>query len=53
MCIACEIGFWNMIDALPPDAQERILREQAERFTCEAPAEPTADDRKPIVTSRE
>jgi hypothetical protein len=35
MCIACELGFWSMIDALPPEARERILREQAERFACE------------------
>jgi hypothetical protein len=57
MCIACEIGFWNMIDALPPEDQERILREQATRFACEAgeaePQQPAADERKPAVTSRE
>ena len=54
MCIACELSFWNMIDALPPEDQERILREQAARFACEAPeSEPTpapqanADERKP------
>ena len=43
MCIACELSFWNMIDALPPEDQERILREQAARFACDAPArrEPT------------
>ena len=39
MCIACELSFWNMIDALPPEDQERILREQAARFACEAPPE--------------
>ena len=39
MCIACELNFWNMIDALPPEARERILREQAEQFACEAPRE--------------
>jgi hypothetical protein len=51
-----------MVDALPPDERERILREQAEsnRFSCEpAPLvhEPAvrqqADDRKSDVTSRE
>jgi hypothetical protein len=54
MCIACEMSFWNMIDALPPEAQERILREQAERFACDAPADaappaapPATDERKP------
>jgi hypothetical protein len=35
MCIACELGFWSMIDALPPEQRERILREQAEQFACE------------------
>jgi hypothetical protein len=44
MCIACELGFWSMIDALPPEARERILREQRERakaarFACDAPPE--------------
>ena len=53
MCIACEMGFWNMIDALPPEDRERILREQAARFECEAavseepPTQPSADERKP------
>ena len=60
MCIACEMSFWNMIDALPPETQERILREQAERFACETPADaappaaPAAtDERKSIVKNRE
>jgi hypothetical protein len=60
MCIACEMSFWNMIDALPPEAQERILREQAARFACDAPADaappaapPATDERKSIVKSRE
>ncbi len=57
MCIACELNFWNMIDALPPEEQERVLREQAKRFACdtgdgEAAPQPT-DERKPAVTSRE
>ncbi len=53
MCIACEVNFWSIIDALPPDDRERILREQAARFQCEAdaseaplPAQPSADERK-------
>ena len=36
MCIACELNFWAMIDALPEADRERILRQQAERFACEA-----------------
>jgi hypothetical protein len=54
MCIACEIGFWNMVDALSPEVRERILREQEEsrRFGCEAPADQPAapsvqDEREP------
>jgi len=54
MCIACELGFWNMVDTLSPELRERILREQEEskRFACETPADqpaapPVQDDRKP------
>jgi hypothetical protein len=54
MCIACELSFWNMIDALPPEEQERVLCEQAARFACAAPEQkpqtdaPTmSDERKP------
>lgn len=58
MCIACELGFWDMVEALPPEARERILREEAARlnapFTCDAPegapdnaAPATQDNAKP------
>jgi hypothetical protein len=56
MCIACELGFWSMLDALPPEARERVLREQekAAGFACEAPApSEQAINRKSDVTSRE
>ncbi len=58
MCIACELNFWNMIDALPPEDQERILREQAARFACDTSdgksvPQPAADEREPVVKSRE
>ena len=66
MCIACEMGFWDMVEALPPETRERILREETARqaapspFACDVPEEapPTAapstqDERKPIVKSRE
>jgi hypothetical protein len=43
MCVACEMNFWSMIDALPPEVRERVLRQQAERFACEAPEPPPAD----------
>ena len=53
MCIACELSFWNMIDALPPEEQERVLREQAARFACETPAaEPTRPAAPPIPDER-
>ena len=55
MCIACEIAFMDMLDALSPEERERILRENAAaRFACEAPqdeaapaSQPMADERKP------
>jgi hypothetical protein len=45
MCIACEMNFWAMIDALPPEAQERILRarHESERFACETPPDGKSD----------
>jgi hypothetical protein len=51
MCIACELGFWSMIDALPPETRERILREQEEaaRVACEAP--PAAQNLNPPESS--
>jgi hypothetical protein len=48
MCVACEMNFWSMIDALPPEVRERILRQQAERFACEAPA-PALADAQPVA----
>ena len=65
MCIACEFGFWDMLEALPPETRERVLREQAallnNPLTCDAPedappaedAPPVEDAQKPIVKSRE
>ena len=50
MCIACEMGFWDMMDALPTEERERILREEAARFACEAPdelAQAAEGERKP------
>jgi hypothetical protein len=44
MCIACELGYWSMIDAL--EAERNALREKAApaetRFACEPSAEPDA-----------
>ncbi len=41
MCIACEMGFWDMVEALPPETRERILREEAARFGCDVPESDT------------
>jgi hypothetical protein len=42
MCIACELGYWSMVDAL--EAERTVSRKKAARaddvgFVCEAPAE--------------
>lgn len=55
MCIACEMGFWSMFDAMSPEAQQQYLREEAARFACEAiegetpqaGPQPSPDERKP------
>ena len=61
MCIACEMAFMNMLEALPPEERERILRDQfsgygagqedapATPFVCEPFEEPAPpkDERKP------
>ena len=57
MCIACEMAFLDMLDALPPaDAPSGIpgaSEDAAARFACEAPEarrrprKPSADERKP------
>jgi len=61
MCIACEMAFLDMLEALPPEERERILREQfsaysadpaptpATSFVCEPFDEPAPpkDERKP------
>ena len=40
MCIACELGYWAMIDALEAEraAKAEIPREPG--FVCDAPTEP-------------
>ena len=53
MCIACEIAFMDMLDALSPEERARILRENAAaaQFACETPQaepeQPAGDERKP------
>ncbi len=45
MCIACELGYWSMIDAL--EAERNALRDKAApaagQFACEPDAEPNAE----------
>jgi hypothetical protein len=45
------MSFWNMIDALPPEERERVLRERAEQFACEVleppQPQPILEERKP------
>jgi hypothetical protein len=51
MCIACELGYLSMIDAL--EAERNALRDQektapaAARFACEPDAEPAAREHPP------
>lgn len=57
MCIACELGFWSMIDALPPDARERYLgrlgeQDETARFGCDAPEQKPAPPTKPPEDER-
>jgi hypothetical protein len=48
MCIACEMAFMDMVEALAPEERERLLREEAARFACEPQADAPApqDERK-------
>ena len=55
MCIACELSFWNMIDALPPEdaradparaGRALCLRRAGEPSRTPAP-QANADERKP------
>jgi hypothetical protein len=49
MCIACELGYWSMIDAL--EAERNALQEKAApaeaRFACEPVADPDAPEQPP------
>jgi hypothetical protein len=55
MCMACELSFWDMVEALEPAEREKVLRAQAARFGCDVPEDaapiPAAqiieDERKP------
>jgi hypothetical protein len=53
MCIACELGYWSMVDALEAERnalQERERAAPAEpRFACEPDAEADLRERPPQV----
>lgn len=51
MCIACELGFLGMLEALSPEERVRIVREheQAMRFACEAPQ----DEAPPVAAGKD
>ena len=65
MCIACEMAFFLDMEDLPPStgtaSHVDTRADAASRFACEAPereprkpvAQPSPDERKPVVTSRE
>ena len=65
MCIACELQMFFALEDLPPStgAASHVdpRAEPASRFACDAPVEeaplaapqPSLDERKPIVKSRE
>jgi hypothetical protein len=42
MCIACELGYWVMIDALEAERASKgeIVRINETDFVCDEPAEP-------------
>ena len=51
MCIACELGYWSMIDAL--EAERNALRDKtapaAGQFACEPGAESGAREHRPLM----
>ncbi|HEX3162591.1 MAG TPA: hypothetical protein VHQ92_08435 [Pseudolabrys sp.] len=42
MCIACELGYLSIIDALEAERNALREREKATKFTCEPGVEPDA-----------
>ena len=50
MCIACELGYWSMIDALEAEriAQREKTAPLAGQFACEPGAEPDKREHPPL-----
>ena len=47
MCIACELGYLSIIDALEAERNALREREKATQFACEPAAEPAERDDPP------
>jgi hypothetical protein len=47
MCIACELGYLSIIDALEAERNALREREKATQFTCEPGAEPATREHPP------
>jgi hypothetical protein len=41
MCIACELGYWAMIDALETERAAKAETPRQPGFVCDAPTEPS------------
>jgi hypothetical protein len=53
MCIACELGYWSMIDALDAErsaSKEKNARTDATGFVCEPAAEPSKRESSQLGT---
>ena len=40
MCIACELGYWAMVDAIEADRASRGEGAHQSELVCDAPSEP-------------
>lgn len=54
MCIACELGYWMMVDALEAEraAKGDVARTGESDFVCDAPAEPVPHSSETITDER-
>jgi len=54
MCIACELGYWMVIDALEAERAKKsdTARGGASDFACDLPAEPLAHSGETIPDER-
>jgi hypothetical protein len=54
MCIACELGYWMVIDALEAEraAKGDVARAGESDFVCETPTEPLPHSNETITDER-